>query len=66
MKAFIPFTDDQIYALRETDSLVPYRPGLPLASQFSAAPQADQEPVNPGATEARHRDAGSTLQLCPR
>ena len=66
MKAFVPLTDDELYALGGTESLVPYRPGLPLASQFSIAPPAVEEPFSPAATEAGHRDAPPAPLLCPR
>ena len=66
MKAFVPLTDDELYALGETDSLVPYRPGLPLASQFDITPPAVAEPFSPDGAEARRPDAPPAPQLCPR
>jgi hypothetical protein len=35
MKAFVPLTDAVLAGLDGTETLVPYRPGLPLASQLN-------------------------------
>jgi hypothetical protein len=66
MKAFVPLTDDELDALVGTEALVPYQPGLPLASQIGVVPPAGAEAFSPGATGARRPDAAPVPQLCPR
>ena len=66
MKAFVPLTDEEILGLRGTERLVPYRPGLPLASQLTATPLTDGKKLSPDAAEVRRRDAHPVPRPCRR
>lgn len=66
MKAFVPLTDEELLGLRGTEPLVPYRPGLPLASQFGVMPSTGDRKLSPDAAEVRRRDARPIPQPCRR
>ena len=66
MKAFVPVTDDILDSLNGAEALVPYRPGLPLASQFAAVEPSPQGGFNPDAIRAGRPDANPVPQPCPR
>ena len=66
MKAFVPVTDDTLDALDGTETLVPYQPGLPLASQFAATEPPSLDVFNRDAVRAGRPDAGPVLLPCPR
>lgn len=66
MKAFVPVTDDTFDALNETETLVPYRPGLPLANQFALTEPRPGDGFNPDEVPAGRPDADPVQQPCPR
>jgi hypothetical protein len=66
MKAFVPLNDNNLDGLSATEALVPYRPGLPLVSQFGSGRTWSEDVFNPDEVRARRRDAGPVQQPCPR
>jgi hypothetical protein len=66
MKAFVPVTDETLDALNGTETLVPYRPGLPLASQFAVTEPPVGNGLNPDEVRAGRPDAGPVRRPCPR
>ena len=66
MKAFTPVTDDFLDALTGTEMLVPYRPGLPLASQFAVTEPPAGTGFNPDEAPAGRPGVSSVPLPCPR
>lgn len=66
MKVFIPLTDAILDGLDGTETLVPYRPGLPLSGPTNAAGPPAGKRLSPDPVRGRRPAAPPAPLPCPR